>query len=212
MIQQSSSNSFKSLSLLALGDSYTIGEGVERIDNWPHLLYETLAETHHEISLPKIIAKTGWTVQNLHHACKKEQLTKKYDFVSLLIGVNNQYQGKSSAEYRIEFRALLTYAIQLSAKGAQNLWVLSIPDWSTSPFAKGQNKDKIANEIAEFNNIKKEETEKKGVLFINITEISRRTPNNIYFAQDGLHFSRAMHQLWVDEIILQKFTHHKLIR
>ena len=212
MIQQSGSRPNKNYSFLALGDSYTIGEGVPLRDNWPHLLHKKLAETQYAISLPKIIAKTGWTVQNLHQACIEEQLTKKYDFVSLLIGVNNQYQGKSSAEYRIEFSALLTYAIQLSVKGAQNLWVLSIPDWSNSPFAKGQNTDKITKEIAEFNNIKKEETEKKGVSFIDITEISKNPPSNNYFAADGLHFSKAMHQLWVDEIILQKFTDPKSIR
>jgi len=194
-------------SFLALGDSYTIGEGVAIQDSWPHLLQNVLSSTKYPIHTPKIIAKTGWTTDDLLHALKSKKFADSFDFVSLLIGVNNQYQGKSSTEFRAEFAALLAKATQYATKAENNVFVLSIPDWGVSPFAQEKNTLQITGEIDTFNAIKKEESQKKGVLFIDITPISRRALNKPeYIAPDGLHFSKMMHQLWVDEIIHQKFN------
>jgi len=130
----------------------------------------------------------------------------RYDLVTLLIGVNNQYRGRDPEEYRLQFRELLDMALNLSGYEPKNVIVVSIPDWGVSPFAKNLDGNKIAADIDLFNSIKKEETLKKNVLFVNITPISRMAKDQAgYFAFDGLHFSGKMHQLWVEEIVRAGF-------
>jgi len=191
---------------LALGDSYTIGESVLEKDRFPVILVNELKAKGFHYVQPKIIAKTGWTTDELEAAIAKEHITKKFDLVTLLIGVNNQYRGRSVEEFRVQFINLLETALGFANNKPQNVIVVSIPDWSVSPFAKERDTAKIASEIDVFNAIKKEETLKRGVLFVDITPTSRKAKNNAtYIAEDGLHFSGNMHQLWVQEIIHSKF-------
>jgi len=191
---------------LALGDSYTIGESVLEKDRFPVILVNELKAKGFHYVQPKIIAKTGWTTDELEAAIAKEHITKKFDLVTLLIGVNNQYRGRSVEEFRVQFINLLETALGFANNKPQNVIVISIPDWSVSPFAKERDTAKIASEIDAFNAIKKEETLKRGVLFVDITPTSRKAKNNAtYIAEDGLHFSGNMHQLWVQEIIHSKF-------
>ncbi len=192
---------------LALGDSYTIGQSVLAEDSFPFILVNDLNNTGNSFTAPKVIARTGWTTKNLKTAIFDENIQQNYDLVSLLIGVNNQYQGGSVAEFRTEYTELLEMAIMFANNNPSNVIVLSIPDWSISPF--GQNSDQviIGQEIDDYNAVKKEITLNKQVSFIEITEITRQAEGNeAYFASDQLHFSGLMHQLWVDEILKYKFV------
>lgn len=193
-------------SYLALGDSYTIGESVAIEHSWPHQLVAELSKKGQSINLPKIIAKTGWTTNELISSLHHDQPNFSYDIVSLLIGVNNQYRGESIARFTKEFSALLDLAIQFSDQIPENVFVVSIPDWGVSPYADLKDRDTISTEIDEFNSAKKEICCNRNIQFIDITEISRLALNNkIHIAKDNLHFSGAMYKLWVEEIIKQRF-------
>ncbi|MBT8317237.1 SGNH/GDSL hydrolase family protein [Lutibacter sp.] len=192
---------------LALGDSYTIGQSVLEKDRFPVILVDELNKMDIKYNPPKIIAKTGWTTDELKAAIDLEEINEQYDFVSLLIGVNNQFRGRAIEEFRIQFIDLLETAIKFANNKPENVVVVSIPDWGVSPFAQNRDTEKIANEIDAFNAVKKEETLRKGVLFVNITPISRLAKDNLNFiAEDELHFSGEMHRLWVQEIIKSKFN------
>lgn len=192
---------------LALGDSYTIGESVSENERFPVILVDNLNTKNFNFNLPKIVAKTGWTTGELKSAILKENIDNNYDLVTLLIGVNNQYRGYNIEEFRTEFSELLNMAITFAKNNSNNVLVISIPDWAVSPFAKNRDRDKISAEIDAFNTVKKEETLKRNVKFIDITPISRQGLNKPeYFASDGLHFSGLMHQLWVNEIIQKNFN------
>jgi lysophospholipase L1-like esterase len=191
-----------SLSYLALGDSYTIGENVKEDQRWPVQLANSLTLKGTPVSSPQIIAKTGWTTDELKAKIVSENITKKYDLVSLLIGVNNQYRGRNEEEFRKEFIDLLETAIQFSGNQPQHVFVVSIPDWGVTPFGKNSPKISISEQIDLFNAIKKQETEKKGILFIDITPISRQATNDASLvAEDGLHPSGKMYQLWTEKIV-----------
>ncbi|MBK9592012.1 MAG: SGNH/GDSL hydrolase family protein [Crocinitomicaceae bacterium] len=134
-ITMQTSNTLAASSYLALGDSYTIGEGVAVIDSWPYQLVKKLNAKGISIEQPKVIARTGWRTDNLIAAIEAENLSQKYDLVSLLIGVNNQFQGKSLEQYKKDLRSLLNTAINLSAAGKSRVFVLSIPDYGSTPLA-----------------------------------------------------------------------------
>lgn len=191
----------KGLSYLALGDSYTIGESVAENERWPVQLSKSLTKSGLEVSSPQIIARTGWTTDELKAKIVSEKITKTYDLVSLLIGVNNQYRGRSVEQFRTEFIDLLETAIKFAGNKPERVFVVSIPDWGVTPFGgKGQNKT-ISEQIDLFNQVKKQETEKKGVLFIDITPISRQAITDIsLIAEDGLHPSGKMYQQWVEKV------------
>jgi lysophospholipase L1-like esterase len=190
------------LSYLALGDSYTIGESVTEDQRWPVQLAKSLTSNGVAVSPPQIIAKTGWTTDELKAKIISENITKKYDLVSLLIGVNNQYRGRSVEEFRKEYVDLLNTAIQFSGNQPQHVFVVSIPDWGVTPFGRNSPKKSISEQIDLFNAIKKEETEKRGILFFDITPISRRAITDpSLIAEDGLHPSGKMYQLWTEKII-----------
>ncbi|CAN1569485.1 TesA Lysophospholipase L1 and related esterases [Spirosomataceae bacterium] len=190
------------LSYLALGDSYTIGESVTEDQRWPVQLAKSLTLNGVAVSPPQIIAKTGWTTDELKAKIISENITKKYDLVSLLIGVNNQYRGRSVEEFRKEYVDLLNTAIQFSGNQPQHVFVVSIPDWGVTPFGRNSPKKSISEQIDLFNAIKKEETEKRGILFFDITPISRRAITDpSLIAEDGLHPSGKMYQLWTEKII-----------
>lgn len=185
---------------LALGDSYTIGESVDEKDRWSMQLIDLL-KAEFNITKHEIIARTGWTTAELIVAIEAKKLTEQYDLVSLLIGVNNQYRGQSLDTYRVEFRQLLNISIKFAKNDAKKVIVLSIPDWGKTPFAQGNNKDNIAAEIDAFNLVAKEECNKMNIVFIDITEITRRNTELSMFASDGLHYSGKMHGLWANEVL-----------
>jgi lysophospholipase L1-like esterase len=185
---------------LALGDSYTIGESVDEKDRWSMQLIDLL-KTDFNFTKHDIIARTGWTTSELTQAIEARKLTEQYDMVSLLIGVNNQYRGQSVDTYRVEFKTLLNTSIKFTKNDAKRVFVLSIPDWGKSPFAEGQNKSKIASEIDTFNKVAKEECTKTNIVFIDITEITRKNTDASMFASDGLHYSGKMHRLWANEAL-----------
>lgn len=191
---------------LALGDSYTIGQSVPEEDRFPEILIRKLYDKGINYQGPMIIAKTGWTTDELAEAIRAENVQDTFKLVTLLIGVNNQYRGRDVENFRNEFIDLLQQAIDFAGGKEENVIVLSIPDWGVSPFAEGRDLDKIAKEIDAFNAVKKEESLYKKVKFVDITDISRSALGKAeYFALDGLHFSGLMHELWVDKIIEECF-------
>ncbi len=187
-------------SYLALGDSYTIGQSVNYTDKFPVQLADRLAAKQIQINIPDIIAVTGWTTSNLLEAVNIKKPATTYNLVTLLIGVNNQYQGRSIEEYRIEFQQLLDLSIKYAGGKKQNVIVVSIPDYSVTPFAANSDKAKIAREIDLFNTANKSITLTAGVQYVDITAISRSN-NPALVAPDGLHPSGAQYSLWVDKIL-----------
>jgi len=189
---------------LALGDSYTIGESVAQEMRWPVQLVNRLESdslTFFEGS-PKIIARTGWTTDELQEAINDQQLSNDFDLVSLLIGVNNQYRGYDISIYRKEFEALLKQSINFARGDASKVFVVSIPDWGATPFAEGRDREKIAKEIDEYNAINLSLSNKYKVVYFNITPISRGAiDSEDLVASDGLHPSGEMYRLWVEDIL-----------
>jgi lysophospholipase L1-like esterase len=189
---------------LALGDSYTIGESVTQAQSFPYLLVSKLNSRGKNFAPPKVIARTGWTTKDLQQAMTAANITRKYDFVSLLIGVNNQYQSLSKTEYRSQFKDLLSRAIKHADGKVSHVSVISIPDWGQTPFGKksGRNTNQITADIAAFNAINKEESIARGVSYTNITPASNQvTSDPALVAKDGLHYSGKMHAIWVDAVI-----------
>lgn len=184
---------------LALGDSYTIGESVEENERFPVQLVDKLKKNVTDISAPLIIAKTGWTTDELISAISEKNIKDTFNIVTLLIGVNNQYRGRSSEQYRGELKQLIDIATKYAGGKKENVFVLSIPDWGVTPFAEGRDRKKIAAEIDEYNKVKKEECDKEGIKYYNITEISR-IEDAALIAADGLHPSGKQYSLWVEKI------------
>ena len=151
-----------SISYLALGDSYTIGESVNAEQSFPYQLVSQLhANGHSKVQTPVIIARTGWTTDELITAIKKANVNGKFDFVTLLIGVNNQYRGYSQTTYRTEFIELLNTSIRYAGGNAKRVFVVSIPDWGATPYAEGQDRKAIGQQIDQFNLINRTETERQ---------------------------------------------------
>lgn len=192
------------LTYLALGDSYTIGEAVTEQESFPFQLVAALNAKAIAMAKPKIIAKTGWTTDELQAAIIAEDNTQVYDLVTLLIGVNNQYRDYSPTVYRKEFRELLQTAIAFAGGNKNHVFVVSIPDWSATPFAKqsGRNLDEVSNDIANFNAINKEETLALAINYTDITPASRDAlTDNDLLASDGLHPSGIMYSQWVKSLL-----------
>ena len=183
------------LTFLALGDSYTIGERVNAAERWPVQLAAALRAAGVDLGEPRIVAKTGWTTDELAAAIAAERITGTFDFVSLLIGVNNQYRGRSASEYREQFRALLTQAVGFAGGRAARVMVLSIPDWGVMPFAEGRDRAKVAAEIDQFNAIARDEATRAGARWVDITPTSRAMHPG-WAAADGLHPSGVQYAAW----------------
>ena len=185
---------------LALGDSYTIGESVEVDKRWPVQLTKTLIANGKMIDEPVIIATTGWRTDDLKNAIVNARLKNEYDFVSLLIGVNNQFQGKSVDQYEIEFEDLLLSAITLAKGISGNVFVVSIPDYGYTPYGKARQIE-ISKAIDHFNEVSEKVSRKHGVKYFYITDISRRGLDQAdLVAADGLHPSGKMYEVWVERI------------
>lgn len=183
---------------IALGDSYTVGEAVNTSYSWPFLLTQKLNKEGDTFALPKVLATTGWTTGELLKAMESYPFAKGYDLVSLQIGVNNQYRGHNIRLFKQEFEILIDKAIDLLyPKG--KLFVLSIPDYSVTPFAKSKNIEKISTEIVHYNSIIKSICDVKKIPFFDITPISKQAKDFPDFnAQDGLHPSSKMYEEWVN--------------
>ena len=189
------------LSYLALGDSYTIGESVEPSLRWPVQLVEELRDRGVPIDYPRIIARTGWTTQDLLNAMDEQLNEEKYDLVSVLIGVNNQYQGKSIEAYEEDLREIFQRAISHSKRGKEGVFAVSIPDYGATPFG-ASNSEEIAQEIKAFNEVFKKVASEYGIDFYDITPISKQArEDESLVATDGLHPSGKMYTLWVEEIL-----------
>lgn len=181
---------------LALGDSYTIGESVPEAERWPNQLSDFLAVEGIRTEVT-MIARTGWTTDELWEAIQAREIRPPYDLVSLLIGVNNQYRGYDIDKYRDEFVFLLTKSIEYAGDDRNRVIVLSIPDWGVTPFARGRDTTQIANEIDAFNAVNREESYKAKVHYVDVTPISRQAVNDpSLIASDGLHPSGKMYAAW----------------
>ena len=189
---------------LALGDSYTIGQGVPGTENYPSQVITRLKKENLQGQL-KIIATSGWTTDQLKagilDAATDGSLQSSYDIVSILIGVNNQYQGEPAADYKTGFEDLLKKAIQLSGNAAGHVIVLSIPDWGVTPFATGRDRSIIAEEIDAYNAINKQVSQDYGAYYIDITPGTREVANDAsLLAADGLHYSGKEYALWAERV------------
>lgn len=181
----------RSVRILALGDSYTIGQGVEPRERWPVQLAARLGAPE-----PTIIARTGWTTDELSRAIDAADPRGPFDLVTLLIGVNDQYRGRSLDDTRPRFVALLERAIAFAGGDATKVLVLSVPDWGVTPFARGEDRARIARELDALNAMERAETERLGARWLDITDLTRATP--LELAADGLHPSGAMYARWAE--------------
>ena len=187
------------LSYLALGDSYTIGESVPAGARWPMQLADALRNRGLRLADPRIIATTGWSTDELSAAMDAAEPLGKFEFVSLLIGVNNQYRGRDVENFRAEFSALLERSTGLADDRADRVLVLSIPDWGVTPFGQSSGRDttQIARELDVFNAVAAQECAARGIAFVDITPVSRSLgalPDRI--ADDGLHPSALAYTDW----------------
>lgn len=189
--------------LLSLGDSYTIGEGVLLTETYSYQAVQLLRGQGHRFTAPEIIARTGWTTDELDSAIANVRLLPAYDFVTLLIGVNNQYRGRSCEEYGVQFEALLRQAVGFAAGRTGHVFVLSIPDWGVSPFAADRNRSVIAQAIDAFNAMARVICRQRQVAFIDITPHSRGADNT--FTTDGLHPSEEQYRFWA-RLLTEKIT------
>ena len=189
-------------SFLALGDSYTVGEGVAGSDRWPNQLAAALRDTGVDIDDPRIIATTGWTTDELSLAVDAASLGNDYALVALLIGVNNQYRGRSIDNYASEFSNLLKRAVAFACGNRKQVIVVSIPDWGVTEFASSSGRDTnaIANEIDAFNATAQSIAESHDVAFIDITALTRAHPDEV--VDDGLHPNAAQYSRWVERLKL----------
>jgi lysophospholipase L1-like esterase len=193
------------LSYLALGDSYTIGEQVLQNESFPYQLRTILSKQSLNFAVPKIIATTGWTTGELIAGIKAGTLAAKYDLVTLLIGVNNQYRGNSIDSYQTEFKELLKTAVAFAGGNTAHVFVVSIPDWGATAYGAQSGRDihVIAKEIDAFNAVNKEETLKAGISYTDITPGSRNAAADAsLITTDGLHPSGKMYKEWAGKLSL----------
>jgi lysophospholipase L1-like esterase len=200
-----SPSSEKKYNYLALGDSYTIGEMVPAPENFPTQFAALLNADNIDMAPPRIIAVTGWTTDELEkgitEAQNHEPLLQSYDFVTLLIGVNNQYRGRPVNDYKNEFEELLKKAILYAGSKPDHVAVLSIPDWGVTPFAQGMDRAKIASEIDAFNAANKEISSKYKVHYLDITTWTREASSDPgLLAGDGLHPSGKEYNRWAQKL------------
>jgi lysophospholipase L1-like esterase len=190
---------------LALGDSYTIGQSVIEKDRYPVQTAGLLNNAGFKFKPPEIIATTGWTTVNLASGINSHHFADSvYDIVTLLIGVNDQYQGSTLSEYEQQFIKLVQQSIVLAGGKPTHVIILSIPDYSVTPFASSSNKTLIASEIDSFNVINKQISGSYHTNYINVTGESRKAANDpSLIASDGLHFSGKEYAIWAGMLTAQ---------
>ena len=183
--------------ILCLGDSYTFGEGVGPFERWPERLAQALAGRGGPIGAPQVIARTGWTTNDLLVALDAAHPTGPRPLVTVLTGVNDQYRGRPAEDYRPSLRRILDRAVHL-AGSASRVVVISIPDWSVSPFAAGRDRARIAAEIDAYNAVNRGEAARAGARWVDITGSTRAAgADPSAYARDGLHPSGAMYARWL---------------
>ena len=186
---------------LALGDSYTIGEAVALHKSFPYQTVQLLRKKEFNFSAPEIIAKTGWTTDELQAAISQCTLLSKYDFVTVLIGVNNQYRGRDAVQYKEQFEEILKKAIELANGKKDRVIIVSIPDYSITPYARSMDIEKISKEIEVFNGINKALSIQYKVQYVDVTTNNKEALNNpTLIATDGLHPSEAEYAKWAEKI------------
>lgn len=188
--------------ILALGDSYTVGEGVTVEERWPMQLAAMLRARGLAVATPTIVAHTGWTTDELSAGITDAPPAGTFNLVTLLIGVNNQYRDRGADEYRAQFRALLARAIGFAGGRATHVIVVSIPDWGATPFADGRDRVRIARDIDAFNEVNRDESARVGARYVDITPISRRAADEAALVgRDMLHPSARMYAAWVQAML-----------
>ena len=193
-----------SLNYLALGDSYTIGTSIDIMDGYPNQTFQLLKGAGLKMSSLQIIAKNGWTADDLKNGLANADKKVAYQIVTILIGVNNQYQGKPMSEYEPAFLSLLKSAIALTSNKSKRVFILSIPDWGITPFASGRDRNLIANEIDKYNAVCENYAKAYGANFINITDGYRVDGfKTDYLAVDGLHPSKLEYTKWAIKLTQQ---------
>lgn len=199
--------------VLSLGDSYTIGEGVPNEQRWPEQMVQELQAQGRTFTSPQIIAKTGWTTDELQAAIQEQELAPQYDWVTLLIGVNNQYRGRDLEEYRQQFAELLELAIEKTGGNPQRVIVLSIPDWGVTPFATARGRDPalIAAQIDQFNQVNLQETSQRNAHYVDITPLSREAADRPqeFLVADQLHPSAEMYRQWASRAAAIIVANHR---
>src|SRR6266508_1603611 len=186
---------------LALGDSYTIGESVSAEDRWPNQLAKLLEAKGIQTEVT-MIARTGWTVDELWDGIQANPPEGTYDVVTLLIGVNDQYRGYPVDRYREDFHFMLSKAIEYAGGNPNKVVVLSIPDWGFTPFAADRNREFVSRQIDEFNSVNLDETRNAGAHYVDVTEISRMSMDHSeLIAGDGLHPSGKMYTMWAEKVL-----------
>jgi lysophospholipase L1-like esterase len=191
------------LRYLALGDSYTIGEGAYANERWPNQLVARLREHGYDVLAPTIVAKTGWTTDELAQGITQElPHPGSYDLVTLLIGVNNQYRGRDIDEFRTQFSFLLHRAIDFAGDHPKHVIVVSIPDWGVTRFAEGRDRARIASDIDQFNDVARQEAQRAGARYADVTGISRiHGADPAFLMKDGLHPSGRAYAEWVEVVL-----------
>ncbi len=186
---------------LALGDSYTVGEAVPLHESFPYQVVQLLRKKDIHIHAPEIVAQSGWTTLELAEHILHTKFNESYDFVTLLIGVNNQYRGLNAEDYKNDFEFLLKKALHFADDKNDHVVVLSIPDWSVTPFAKEKDTKKITEEIDILNGINATIAKQNKVNYINKTESTREAANDpTLITSDGLHSSGKEYAKWGEQI------------
>ncbi|MBM3432019.1 MAG: SGNH/GDSL hydrolase family protein [Bacteroidetes bacterium] len=190
---------------LALGDSYTIGEAVRTEESFPGQLVSLLRSAGHPVEQWRVIAKTGWTTDELIRAIEEAEkidpIACDQDLVTLLIGVNNQYRGRSVSEFAVQFQDLLKRAVHYAGNNPERIRVLSIPDWGITPFAADRDREEISRQIDLFNEEKKSICERAGIHYIYITDLTREAKNRPeLITTDGLHPSGIDYFHWAKRV------------
>jgi lysophospholipase L1-like esterase len=190
-----------SVSILALGDSYTIGASVSEEERWPIQLADTLELYNITVREVDILAQNGWTSTSLLSAMKRAGISKTYDLIGILIGVNDQVQRRSRVEYENNLKEIVSYALTLAENDVNRLFILSIPDYTATPFGNDIGTSSTAQELAELNRINKDIADQQAIKYFNITPLSKKAAErDDLVAPDELHFSGKMYALWVDYI------------
>lgn len=192
----------KTYTYLALGDSYTVGESLPSQENFPNQAVRLLRENGYAFEHPTVVAKTGWTTDELAVGIRKAVTQPRYDMVSLLIGVNNQYREEKPDDYAWQFEGLLEHAIRFAGSNPSRVFVLSIPDWGVTPFAQERDRALITKEINFFNRINREISEKYKVNYLDITESTRDAASRPELVgPDGLHPSAKEYARWAEKLV-----------
>ena len=187
--------------ILALGDSYTVGQGVTEQESWPVQLKERLKQSGSSVASVDIIAHTGWTSRDLLSAVKKSNLENNYDVVLILIGANDQFQGRPVSEYARDLNMLVGKAIVFTKNRPSHVILVSVPDWAFSPHAAGWDQKEISSQINAFNQAAKNLADAASLRWVNITDLSRQITDSPSFVNDGLHPTAETYAAWVDIIL-----------